>query len=281
MKNLFPAFIALAAMCYMTLSCKQEQGFSYDRQTWKDSTEYAFVNVTLELPEGSSPVPTAIRRHLAEVMKKQTSDICEQTALKEIEPTATTADIAAHLGQYIATAFEKESREMNRIRKETSPEAAAMPIIPYSAELSLTKEYETAKYVVFHSTASIYMGGAHPFETGPGHLTYALSDGALLTQVLDSARIVDLQPLLREGLTDYFAESTGEDSLKLEDMLQIEGELIPLPANQPYLTPQGVAIEYKQYEIACYAAGMPSFVIPYDRARPFMTPEAKALLEVQ
>ena len=64
-------------------------------------------------------------------------------------------------------------------------------------------------------------------------------------------------------------------------MLQIEGEIIPLPANQPYLTPKGVAIEYKQYEIACYAAGMPSFVIPYDKARPFMTPEAKALLDEQ
>ena len=281
MKNLFSVSLALAALCCTTLSCKQEQGLSFDKQTWQDSTEYAFVNVTLELPEANSPAQTAIRQHLIGVMQNQTNEICDSSALKEAEATATCAEIAAYYGKYIATEFDKGSREMNAFRKENVPDVAATPIIPYSAEVSLTKEYEGAKYVVFHSTASIYQGGAHPFETGAGHLTFALEDGKLLTQVLDSARIVDLQPLLREGLTGYFAESTGEDNLNLETMLQIEGELIPLPANQPYLTPKGVAIEYKQYEIACYAAGMPSFVIPYDKARPFMTPEAKALLDEQ
>ncbi len=265
----------------MTISCRQEQGFALDRQNWKDSTEYAFVNVTIELPEATSPAPAAIRQHLIGVMQDQAGEVCERSTPNEPEATATCAEIAAYYGKQIAENFEKGSREMNRIREETSPESAAMPIIPFNAELSLTKEYETGKYVVFHSTASIYQGGAHPYEAGAGHLTYALNDGKLLTQVLDSARVIDLQPLLREGLTDYFAESIGEDSLNLDVMLQIEGEIIPLPANPPYLTPNGVAVEYKQYEIACYAAGMPSFVIPYDKARPFMTTEAKALLDEQ
>jgi hypothetical protein len=34
---------------------------------------------------------------------------------------------------------------------------------------------------------------------------------------------------------------------------------------------------YQQYEIASYAEGMPSFVVPYPDIEPFLTPEAKAL----
>ena len=102
MKNLFSVSLALAALCCTTLSCKQEQGLSFDKQTWQDSTEYAFVNVTLELPEANSPAQTAIRQHLIDVMQNQTNEICDSSALKEAEATATCAEIAAYYGKEAA-----------------------------------------------------------------------------------------------------------------------------------------------------------------------------------
>lgn len=40
------------------------------------------------------------------------------------------------------------------------------------------------------------------------------------------------------------------------------GEQIPFPKYEPYYTEDGVCFIYQQYEIACYAAGRPTFTLP-------------------
>lgn len=64
-------------------------------------------------------------------------------------------------------------------------------------------------------------------------------------------------------------------------MLLIDEDVnhIPLPAWAPYLTHQGVAFAYQQYEIAPYAAGIISFIIPYEKIMPYLVPEIKAVIE--
>ncbi|MBQ1800320.1 MAG: DUF3298 domain-containing protein, partial [Prevotella sp.] len=68
---------------------------------------------------------------------------------------------------------------------------------------------------------------------------------------------------------------------QLKDMLLIDEDVnhIPLPAWAPYLTYQGVAFAYQQYEIAPYAAGIISFIIPYEKIMPYLVPEIKAVIE--
>jgi len=39
-------------------------------------------------------------------------------------------------------------------------------------------------------------------------------------------------------------------------------------------------LSYQQYEIAPYAAGMPSFVLTYQEVRPYLTKEALQLLHL-
>ena len=53
---------------------------------------------------------------------------------------------------------------------------------------------------------------------------------------------------------------------------------LPLPATDPWLTKKGVSFIYQQYEIAPYAAGMPSFVLAYDDIRPYLTEDAAKML---
>ena len=40
------------------------------------------------------------------------------------------------------------------------------------------------------------------------------------------------------------------------------GSEIPFPKNDPWITAAGVVLCYSEYEIACYADGMPTFTIP-------------------
>ena len=70
-----------------------------------------------------------------------------------------------------------------------------------------------------------------------------------------------LNSLFRKGLQDYFECSDDELSTFLwSDEIDVND--IPLPSTSPYITEKGIIVTYQQYEIACFAAGMPSFVIP-------------------
>ena len=64
----------------------------------------------------------------------------------------------------------------------------------------------------------------------------------------------------------------------LRERLQIEGTLIPLPAWTPYPDGDALTFVYQQYEIACYADGMPSFTLPLEEIDPYLTPAARRLL---
>ena len=54
-------------------------------------------------------------------------------------------------------------------------------------------------------------------------------------------------------------------------ILHLSG-IIPLPKQyEPYPSADGIVFTYAQYEIACYAAGMPTFTIPYSDVQPFLS----------
>ncbi|MBQ3766026.1 MAG: DUF3298 domain-containing protein [Bacteroidales bacterium] len=106
------------------------------------------------------------------------------------------------------------------------------------------------------------------------------NDGLTVDKFIDPSSLDAIQPLLRKGLTDYFADGEVEiTSEELDDMLFLESaSIIPFPAWTPFPTEDGLVFTYQQYEIAAYAAGMPNFIISYDDVLPYLTPEAKTLL---
>lgn len=76
-------------------------------------------------------------------------------------------------------------------------------------------------------------------------------------------------------MSQYFEVKTES---QFKDALLINPDTLPLPASAPYFMPKGVNFDYQQYEIAPYAAGMPSCVLPYSVVKPMLTPEAAKLL---
>ena len=149
-------------------------------------------------------------------------------------------------------------------------------------DFGLLKERETDEYVVFLSQDYVYLGGAHGGVTGRGSLTFDKKDGHLVEQFLDPTCLDAIQPLLRKGITAYFSEDDNEISPEeLDNYLFLESGVIPFPAWTPYPDEDGLVFTYQQYEIASYAAGMPNFTVPYEDLRPYLTPEAKALLGLE
>lgn len=149
--------------------------------------------------------------------------------------------------------------------------------LQYEYDWNISLLASTTTYATFGSNTYAYMAGAHgsSFFTGQ---TFAL-DGCEFdwTNTLSAGQESKLIPLIREGLMhQYFDVQTAQE---FKDALLIDPDTLPLPATPPYFMPDGFHIIYQQYEIACYAAGMPGCVLPYDSVAPLLTPAAKALIK--
>jgi hypothetical protein len=103
-----------------------------------------------------------------------------------------------------------------------------------------------------------YTGGAHGSNIRTG-LTFSLKDGKLLS----------LDDLLKEKSPEY-KEKLDKIVLKgLQEMGGYFGDFNGLTANvNYYVKPDGLALFFQQYEYTAYAAGIPTFVIPYSKVLP-------------
>ena len=298
MKTLRTLFaIGLAVLA--AVACRPSGGKDLVTETlnYADSTAHADLSIKVELPVcGQGAAADRIRAALVEVMDEQLSHIGsyeEERLFPPYEGSTDKTDLI--LEYYRGKALEsigKQSQEDydERVasieendgltegqRKEILDE---MPGWEY--EFNLLKDRETDKYVVFLSQDYVYLGGAHGGITGRGGLTFGKKDGLLVEKTVDPASLDAIQPLLRKGLTKYFSDEDMEIAQEeLDNYLFLETGVIPLPAWTPYPSEEGLVFTYQQYEIAAYAAGMPEFTVPYADVLPYLTPEAKALLDVE
>lgn len=168
--------------------------------------------------------------------------------------------------------------------KEADPRANAN----MSYDIRLNKEAETDSYVTYHCLSYAYLAGAHG-STFERSFNIVKATGKKLSQVVDTARVKDLQPILRKGVLSYLNQQSGNESqteneeqitdAQLNDYLFIENGIIPLPSSSPYLAKDGVHFIYQQYEIGPYAMGLVSFTVPLDKIKPYLTAGALKLLK--
>ena len=298
MKTLRTLFaIGLAVLA--AVACRPSGGKDLVTETvnYEDSTAHADLSIKVELPVcGQGAAADRIRAALVEVMDEQLSHIGSYEEERLFPPYEGSTDKTDLLLEYYrGKALEsigKQSQEDydERVasieendgltegqRKEILDE---MPGWEY--EFNLLKDRETDKYVVFLSQDYVYLGGAHGGVTGRGGLTFDKKDGLLVEKTVDPASLDAIQPLLRKGLTKYFSDEDMEIAQEeLDNYLFLETGVIPLPAWTPYPSEEGLVFTYQQYEIAAYAAGMPEFTVPYADILPYLTPEAKALLDLE
>ena len=157
----------------------------------------------------------------------------------------------------IATQFGDSVR--NSVREDFIPDSGYLPCEHLEQSINIGPVFENDTIITYGYGLYIFMGGAHggyyyigqSFNKNTGH-QYNFD-------LLSKYDKVSLNTLIINGLKEYFSCTREE----VEDMIEVEDiHNIPLPSTPPYITENGIIITYQQYEIACYAAGMPSFVIP-------------------
>lgn len=126
----------------------------------------------------------------------------------------------------------------------------------------IKKEYENDKIVTFTCYGYMcYEGAAHGLGGEIG-ATFRKSDGKLFTaDMVPSVYNQEMQAFIKKGLKKYF-EITSDRELE-EALINVNNlNEIPLPSADPWITKEGVIFRYMSYEIAAYAAGQPTFVVP-------------------
>ncbi len=146
-------------------------------------------------------------------------------------------------------------------------------------ELNIRKSDETPKYVTYHITEYVDLGGAHPSFTA-----YSVNISKItnkpLDQTVDTTKVKAIQKLLGKGALSYLKEADESVNAKnYRDQLFLPSNgLIPLPVHAPYLQGDSLCFVYQQYEIAAYAVGLVSFNIACKDIKDYLCKDAKEIL---
>ncbi len=144
-------------------------------------------------------------------------------------------------------------------------------------EARVEKTFESPLVASFNLSIYINLGGAHP-SSQEYAVTFRKSDGRRLSwDIIRHYTDYQFKQLLKEYVKEYMNVETDEEMARmLFDGNDVNN--MPWPLTPPQLTAEGIAFVYQQYEIAPYALGMPSAIIPYSRVKPLLTEQAKMLI---
>lgn len=157
--------------------------------------------------------------------------------------------------------------------------------------LTIDLAEQAPDYLTFELEHDIYTGGAHGSQFHQGQ-TFRTSDGALFSwKHFDPAKRAELTAQLKKGLMAYFnqyeEEKISTDSALFERLMlwddpdTPENELefgLPLPATNPWITRNGIVFIYQEYEVAAYAMGRPTAVVPAKSIIDCLTDEGRQFI---
>lgn len=254
--------IALKTKEPMTLTTNT---FKYSK---KDKT--AEVKVEIEYPTSGDPT-------LCEAIRQTVLSLAEHNFPGD---KTNGKAVANYLGKSAYDNAHAMWTEVDKENKESAVEGSDFeytPQPPYAVEMTVKKVAETTKYITISITTYEYLGGAHGSTAMQG-ITFSKLDGKKINdRVLKNSRPKGLNNIIKNGLKKYFAEcgETIKSDADLADQLLLEeGKSVndlPLPAEGLYISAQGIVFCYGQYEIAPYAAGIPTFTVPFEQLKPYMT----------
>ena len=135
-------------------------------------------------------------------------------------------------------------------------------------DMNVSVVYEDDEYFTLEGIIYTYLGGAHGSTVNVGQTFCKVSGKRVDWELLKGYTTKELRSEIKNGLKGYFdiPKNAADSDEQLQNSLMIDEEsfcnAFPLPECRPYLTNKGVCIRYQQYEIACYAAGMPECYLP-------------------
>lgn len=266
-----------------------------EKFAFEDSTKFADVDIKGVLPVAKDSVSQAMRDTLLAIIGHSVN-YCDIGNISDETETTTvlapysgdTKDAKAVFDYYGKAAMKivnkgalNDYNEMKRYEAEDTTRADAenpMPTVDETFQswefyIETSKIYEDSTYVVFNNQVETWYGGAHPNTTNDA-ITFRFSDGSRVTEWFKDGVTKAMQPLLKKGLKQYFKEGeqpvSSDEELFENLQLPDDNNIIPLPACPPSPDANGLVFTYQQYEIACYAVGMPSFTLTWEELKPFL-----------
>lgn len=276
-----------------------EDAFAYpleiENYTFSDSSKYANISIKAVLPVAKDSVSQVIRDSLVNIIGNSIRSY-QGSQMEDSKPliakyNGDEKDAKSMLDYYskaVSKLLNSQAKEDYDERVKYWEEDTTLTeeqrkefkegVTPWDYSMDVTKTSEDSTFVVFNDTEYAYIGGAHGGVFGWGGITFRFSDGSIVKDFLKDNAVKDMQPLLKKGLKEYFNENADEkiktDQQLMEQLMLPEESkgLIPLPAwtPSPDEKGQGLVFTYQQYEIACYAVGMPSFVLTWEELKPFL-----------
>ena len=276
-----------------------ENAFAYpleiENYTFSDSSKYANISIKAVLPVAKDSVSQVIRDSLVNIISNSIRSY-QGSQMEDSKPliakyNGDEKDAKSMLDYYskaVSKLLNSQAKEDYDERVKYWEEDTTLTeeqrkefkesVTPWDYSMDVTKTSEDSTFVVFNDTEYAYIGGAHGGVFGWGGITFRFSDGSIVKDFLKDNAVKDMQPLLKKGLKEYFNENADEkiktDQQLMEQLMLPEESkgLIPLPAwtPSPDEKGKGLVFTYQQYEIACYAVGMPSFVLTWEELKPFL-----------
>lgn len=151
--------------------------------------------------------------------------------------------------------------------------------LTYGYQVSVDTLFSSPALATYASTFYAYTGGAHGMSAYTP-ATFLRPDGTRLTwgNTLRPGCEAQMVALIKRGLNDQYFRPNGM-SLALGDGLLVSPDSIGLPSAPPFITAKGLQVIYQPYDIAPYAAGMPTCTLPLDSVMPLLAPAMQSALK--
>jgi len=252
----------------------EDDAFRMKTVKFDKSDDHATVSFEFDYPLGNSVVADSIRAFILRIDSSTGND----EDISYTGPVKNGAEFIKYFGKKVFESLsEQHAADLEDVNKDREEGEDPIYFGAYSQAKEYKLEYDAPHYVTYVVDGDDYLGGAHglPYCYGA---TFSKADGHMLGNPVKDTDSPAFHKLLIEGVASYFSED-GVTEDNLHEWLLVEPDNLTGPANEPFLVKNGVRFIYSAYEIAPFAAGLPEFTIPYDKIKPFLTTEAKRLIE--
>lgn len=248
-----------------------------------DSIEFGTTcRIRLDFPKGNDSIANGIKNFFAQelaslYLPRNNEDVEDANMLREYPTYSGDVSDGTQMVDYYG---DGTMRYLLQVRKNLEAERIQMSEMSVlSQHLTMSVDEETPAYVTYSVIDDNYLGGAHHSRTA--YCRNISRDTNKPVDIIDSTSLPNMQPLLRENVSRCLKSSGIEDvtnSTLGSYLILSEDGMIPLPIHEPWLGHNYIWFVYQPYEIASYAVGTISFSVAVEDMMPYLTEEAKSLL---
>ncbi|TXJ09956.1 MAG: DUF3298 domain-containing protein [Acinetobacter sp.] len=220
------------------------------------AVEQYILNYTKSLVQGFEIEPQAEQDHPQTQAKDSASPIVEMSGqhAEQLKKSTQQNELQRYINQFVQLAEEVKSL------------GSSAQLSLYIKPQVLNATGDVATVVI---NANNYVGGAHG-SSAQQYLNFDLSDQTILNldAVIQNGQRKTFNDLAYAAFEQWIKETQpNEDIQRYQELWKFT------LSDNFYLSPNGLILQYGEYEIGPYVVGLPRLVIPYDKLQGILKPQ--------